>query len=178
MRTETPWQSHWMPDYIRLDLVPATERPTYLLASAALPLGIFPEVDLHGALYTDGGMADNTPLYPLAALERCDELVVIRLRPTARVWPIVAWENCKLIAHRIGLPATRRPNMRQLPYASTPSPCPDTPPRILTCAPRHGLGWFNTVNFGAAYADRLLKAGYRDARALIRQEFTAANPTE
>jgi len=72
-----------IPEYVRIDSLDTTTRVSALMASAALPFGIFPTVRVSGHPYrfADGGVADNCPWFPL--FEICEEIVMIRLRPTS-----------------------------------------------------------------------------------------------
>jgi predicted acylesterase/phospholipase RssA len=78
--TATEVEGHF-PVYLRLDQIANSEIVKILTASAALPLGVFPEIDINGESYIDGGVSDNLPLFPLITYESCDEIVLIHLRP-------------------------------------------------------------------------------------------------
>ncbi|MBX3322436.1 MAG: patatin-like phospholipase family protein [Phycisphaeraceae bacterium] len=71
----------WIPTYVRVDQLEPHERIRALMASAALPFGIFPATAIRkgNKSYVDGGLADNLPWR--AIFEMCDEIIVIRLRP-------------------------------------------------------------------------------------------------
>ena len=49
-----------------------------LLASSALPF-IFPKERLFGQNFYDGGLSDNSPVYPLIHKEHCSDIVVLHL---------------------------------------------------------------------------------------------------
>lgn len=71
----------FLPRYVRVDLQAPEARGQYVLASASLPFGIVPPVKTEAGLAVDGGVVDNTPLYPLINFERCDRILVVHLSP-------------------------------------------------------------------------------------------------
>lgn len=74
-------KARWIPTYVRVDQLEPDERIRALMASAALPFGIFPATSVRKGqeTFVDGGLADNLPWR--AIFEMCDEIIVIRLRP-------------------------------------------------------------------------------------------------
>jgi predicted patatin/cPLA2 family phospholipase len=83
----------YMPVYLDLSDFTPDDRLNILLASTALPHGIFPAVQIGDAVYEDGGLSDNLPVY--AAIKYADlaELSVIRLKPTGRRALIRTWQR-------------------------------------------------------------------------------------
>ena len=75
------------PVYFKLNDLTTEERANAVMASAALPLGVFPSVPVAKKYYTDGGTVDNVPVYPLIWIDPCDVLVVVRLRPVVHEVP-------------------------------------------------------------------------------------------
>jgi len=179
-----------VPVYVRLDSIRSSmERAKVLLASAALPLGVFPSVAIDGTEYVDGGVGDNLPILPLVENGGVHELIVIRLRPprvSLRRHAIRVARTIKLarIGRENALRAYREEMRRRglnpeephrfrkkafLPYRSVKG----WPSRIVQIAPRQRLGGVlsGTMNFRAKYARRLLAQGYRDALTVIEAEF-------
>jgi len=69
----------WMPVYLRVDSLPANIVTEICLASAALPFGIVPPVEVNGVSYVDGGVVDNVPLHPFVEEFPLDEVFVVLL---------------------------------------------------------------------------------------------------
>ena len=63
---------------IELNKLPVTEIICILLASTALPL-IFPKERALGFNFYDGGLTDNSPVYPLIQSEHCSDIIVLHL---------------------------------------------------------------------------------------------------
>lgn len=51
----------------------------WLLASASIPV-VFPQTEIHGRWFVDGGVADNSPLWPLAKAQ-CSTILLLRCSP-------------------------------------------------------------------------------------------------
>jgi hypothetical protein len=183
------------PQYIEISGRAAAQREKALLASAALPLGIFPSVELDGITYVDGGVADNLPVTPLIRHEKCDELVVIAMRPWSEEGVKQHWQQVERLnaleqmspdkarelylaelARRGGDP--RHPSTFD-PPVNLPLSEPDRwPSRVVLMCPDKPVGSFltGTIRFTGAYARRLLKEGYDDAiRAIERSDLTATS---
>ena len=69
------------PHYILLNDRSIVKRVSAGLATAALPAGLAPPVKIRDNWYVDGGVVDNVPVYPLIEREKCDVIVVLRLKP-------------------------------------------------------------------------------------------------
>ncbi|BCG79735.1 hypothetical protein MesoLj113b_32770 [Mesorhizobium sp. 113-3-3] len=67
--------------YADLQRAPAQLKAAFAYASAALPLGILPEMTIDGKTFVDGGVADNTPITPILGQD-VDEIWLISLSPT------------------------------------------------------------------------------------------------
>lgn len=74
--TERIWDAVYE-DVSELESPNATD---ILVASAALPFGLVPPVELEGHLFVDGGVIDNVPLLPLLDWD-LDEIVIVLLEP-------------------------------------------------------------------------------------------------
>jgi hypothetical protein len=81
------------PNYLKINGMALSTQRDLLLASAALPLGIFPSIHVDSKEYVDGGMADNLPIFPLVTLEQCSEVVVVALRPTQEDSLLTHWQD-------------------------------------------------------------------------------------
>ena len=71
----------------QFELQPTHIGPRHALASAAMPL-LFAPVNIHGALYLDGGLRMNVPLSPAVRLG-AQRVAVVSLQPEANVAPTV-----------------------------------------------------------------------------------------
>jgi hypothetical protein len=183
------------PHYIEISSRAAVQREEALLASAALPLGIFPSVELDGTTYIDGGVADNLPVTPLISHEKCDELVVIAMRPWTEEGVKRHWQE---VERRKALEQMSPDRARELylaelarrggdprhastfdPPVNLPLSEPDRwPSRLVLVCPDKPVGSFltGTIRFTGRYARRLLKEGYEDAtRAFERSGLTATS---
>jgi predicted acylesterase/phospholipase RssA len=72
-----------VPEYVMLNGKSPEEVTLFLLASMALPFGLFGKVQVRKKKYSDGGLADNTPIYPLL-VEGFDTIYVVHLKRGAR----------------------------------------------------------------------------------------------
>ena len=164
---------------------------------AALPLGIFPSVELDGITYVDGGVADNLPVTPLIRHEKCDELVVIAMRPwneegVKRHWRQVERLNA---LEQMSPDKARELYVAELarrggdpqhastfnPPVNLPLSDPDRwPARVVLMCPDKPVGSFltGTIRFTGSYARRLLKEGYDDATRAIERSGLTATSTE
>lgn len=69
----------------------------WLLASASIPFGVFPGVNIGCATYVDGGIADNAPILPVLEAG-CDEIFVIHTNARA-------YANGEILSNSEGLAA-------------------------------------------------------------------------
>jgi hypothetical protein len=185
------------PRYFDISRMVAAQREEALLASAALPLGIFPSVELDGITYVDGGVADNLPLAPLIRHEKCEELVVIAMRPWSeeavkRHWQeierLIALEQMPLATARklyLAELARRGGDPRHASEFDPPVNLPLSelsrwPSRVVLICPDKPLGSFltGTMRFTGRYARRLLKEGYVDATRVIEKSGLTARSSE
>jgi hypothetical protein len=159
------------------------------LASAALPFGIVPPVEMEEVEYVDGGVVDNVPFTPL--IGKVDEIFVVLLQP---------YRNEELAARSVGLTRQRWADLLRLAELSRlPLPEPvwsaSSPSRLLTLGeqsrrspsggPRSGssslppaLGGFidGTLRFEASYARQLLERGYRETRSRLAESEFCSSP--
>lgn len=182
-----------LPVYTLLNEIDPSERTQAIMASAALPVGIFPPVTVNGRRYTDGGEVDNLPVYPLMSLFPCDTLVVVRLRPHVNPSPVARYAGYMLNWARSDR-ATRLPHLPRSDALALVSKAyggdlektrtinfPPTlfryrepvfsPRTIITIAPAQSLGGFltGTLNFRSKKTREWLEQGYRDAQAAIAE---------
>lgn len=174
------------PHYLHVSSLDPEERESALLASAALPLGVFPSVTLHGLSYVDGGVADNLPLEPLISRERCDDLVIIAMRPWTETRIRSHWQETQRLTRLEAMPEdeARRLYYEELerrggdpdhaprydPPVNLPLAEPaDWPSRTLVIAPDKRLGSFltGTMRFTRRYTNRLVERGIADATRAI-----------
>lgn len=174
------------PRYIRLDTLDIADRIKATLASAALPVGIFPSVSLNDVTYVDGGVADNLPLYPLIEYERCDELIVVALRPWTHDALKTHWQHVNRVMRldQLSQSDAQRLYFAELeqrggdrrhaepfePPVNLPLIQPQFwPERLILICPDRPLGGFltGTMRFSRRYANRLILRGYLDANTAL-----------
>lgn len=170
-----PWRH--VPRYRSITDASDEQRLCLLLASAALPFGIVPEVQIGDDSFVDGGTADNCPVFPVAS---CAELVVVRLEPTPTDWEnaqVVRWQEIR----RMHTLAEEDPpeeyssdcrSAHNQPYVECKFESPPTPfPKLHVVAPKAPLACCfitGTMNFSERYANRLMDQGYRDGKEFLK----------
>ena len=153
----------------------------HLMASSAMPI-LFPWQPIRGELYWDGGVMANSPLF--IALERkIEEIIVVLLSPVGHrplLPPTTLREGLeRLLEHfLIGSCQTTMPvfNGQSVhacdewrparPQAQTITESP-WKPRISVIAPTEMLGFTSLLNFSARQVNRLIHAGYHNARSQL-----------
>lgn len=186
-----------IPDYARLSLLEASVARACLTASMALPFGIFPRIEVGNARYMDGGVADNTPLYP-AVLEQCNRIYVVHLSPKPRHGDLNLLDDEQLEASLEQIDRDRAwtgesalymrnwweqrlkivARMREVgvdeetiqTYTKERYALPgDGNTKIIHIVPRTRLGWglFGTLIFNRRKTERLMAMGYEDAKATL-----------
>lgn len=188
-------KTEYCPEYLQLDKLSPGDREKALLASAALPYGVFPPVDISGNRYIDGGISDNLPLYPIGAECTSDEMVVIALKPLPSwvyerddgmlVWAEAVWQKIDH-AHRVLKASEEISRMisNQVPprrlhfYSevlaqglSEKSPLPDGwPKRILVISPKEKLGKtsIDSINFRKFRTKALFDLGVQDTTEALK----------
>jgi predicted acylesterase/phospholipase RssA len=159
-----------------------------LLASSALPHGVFPPVITEKGQYVDGGVSDNLPVYPALKQGRICDLTIVRLWPhgyegDAKQFCQAADRKSRLRtmseseAHQLRDDALKPPGLftgpdtrhywppKILPFNEPPY----WPETILEIAPKQELGNIvtGTMNFSCSRSRRLLQCGWRDAREAL-----------
>lgn len=153
----------WIPKYVELSKEDHRDRADVLVASAALPFGIVPPVKIGKYQFVDGGIVDNSPVYPLAVTEQCTEIVLIKCAPDDQR-PIA--EQLARVGRMLQLVERASPREttlhRPLPPASRKA-LPSLELRVL--APSSNLGGMvqGTLNFSTRQSLRNLQRGYNDA---------------
>jgi len=186
-----------VPDYARLDTLEESEARACLMASMALPFGIFPRIEIGDSRYMDGGVADNIPIFPVI-LEKCEVIYVVHLSPKPRFRDLDLLDDEQLEAamqwidsgrRRAGEPGLYQRNwfeqrfkmaaaMRELlidddailAYMKERFDRPgDGNVKIVHIVPQRRLGWglLGTLLFSRAKAERLMALGYEDAKATL-----------
>lgn len=69
----------WLPKYSEVSRLPTEDSSLFCLASAALPFGIVPSVEIQKEEYVDGGIIDNTPFFPFVEELEAEEIYVVSL---------------------------------------------------------------------------------------------------
>ena len=134
----------------------------HLMASSAMPI-LFPWQPIHGELHWDGGVMANSPLF--IALERkVEEIIVVLLSPVGQrplPPPASLREGLELVFEHflIGSYQTAMPVFNGQEAAEY-SP----QPRISVVAPSQMLGFTSLLNFSTRQVNRLITAGYHNAR--------------
>lgn len=173
-----------VPEYVDLRTIPRREWKSVLLATAALPLGLVPSSTWRGQEWVDGGVADNLPVFPIVTWQRCDCLVVIRLRP-CQGGATLLYEHWRRIDRLLRVAQMDAKEARQsyftecdrrgrprwlLPGFQPPKVVPlrepeAFPQKVIVIAPSRSFGGFirGTLNFSRRKAERLSRLGYQDA---------------
>jgi NTE family protein len=146
----------------------------HLMASSAMPI-LFPWQPIRGELYWDGGVMANSPLF--IALERkIEEIIVVLLSPVGHrplPPPATLREGLELLLEHflMGSYQTTMPLINGLARHA----CDEGPhaqkvietglqPRISVIAPTQMLGFTSLLNFSSRQVNRLIHAGYHNAR--------------
>ncbi|MET2831158.1 patatin-like phospholipase family protein [Mesorhizobium shangrilense] len=146
--------------YAALHAAPANLKAQFGYASAALPFGIFSHAVIDNKTYVDGGVADNTPVFPMVPHE-IDELWLIRLRPG----PFDVQEHTRnVLIQTLFADGPRMPQAPEVLNAWL------SRVKIVVFAPRVSLGGLltGTLNFNQRRTEALLRHGYRVAKAELR----------
>ncbi len=139
----------------------------HLMASSAMPI-LFPWQPIGGELYWDGGVMANSPLF--IALERkAEEIIVVLLSPVGHrplPPPASLREGLELVFEQllIGSYQTAMPV-----FNGTAGAQHSPQPRISVVAPSQMLGFASLLNFSTRQVNRLINAGYHNARRQLAQ---------
>ncbi len=150
----------------------------HLMASSAMPI-LFPWQSIQGELYWDGGVMANSPLF--IALERkIEEIVVVLLSPvghrplpppaTLREGLELLFEHFLIGSCQAAMPVFNGPPVHARDERPPQSPTAPKemegrrPPRISVVAPTEMLGFTSLLNFSTRQVNRLIQAGYHNAR--------------
>ena len=189
-------RSGFLPQYNRIDTMTTHDAVAALLASAALPLGIVPNVLLkkNKARVVDGGLADNIPWQPLINEYACTEIVIILCEPVhSEHMPTLAiWQSRERLG-RVMRSGYRPANFTAKTPWSVPIPMDvkNNPPnkipmptlrngvdmsrvKVTLIGPPKPLGGLisATMNFDATRALKNIKAGSDAAKAAIAAGLT------
>jgi hypothetical protein len=162
------------------------------LASAALPFGIVPPVEISGVSYCDGGVVDNCPVYPFLNSGLLDEIYVLLLEPckseermrSAIGVDVRKWSDRNRQLRLAEFPPPKAVHSKlwggdQCPYRKRnkvptvlPFQYPGSLPTVVLFYPKKSLGGFldGTLRFERGYASRLVDQGYKDALEIISTE--------
>ena len=155
----------------------------HIMASSAIPV-VFPWQYIDGEPYWDGGIMANTPISP--ALERnADEIIVILLSPVGdsrlelpknrsqaieRMFEHALLGSYEALRVHFAWDSTKRSNggffenLLRRTFSLNDV-------RITTVAPSTMLGFYSILNFSKKQADKLITAGYNDARNQLADFF-------
>jgi hypothetical protein len=182
----------WVPSYVDIQKLAPDPAARLCLASAALPFGIVPPVQIGGVTYCDGGVVDNCPVHPFLNTGMLDEIYVLLLEPC---------KSEERMKRAIGVDVQKWSERdRQLRLAAFPRPAavhaklwggdeypyekrnkvptvlpyryPRSLPSVVLFYPKKSLGGFldGTLRFERCYASRLVDQGYKDALEIISAE--------
>ena len=179
-------QEEYVPSYVRIDNILVEQRIKILMASAAIPFGIFPEIEFEGDKYIDGGLADNIPIFPILEFHKCDEIFVIRLRPNKeeeiennwrqveRRFRVAQLDRAQCYKmYREAMKSKKTSNLvdeRIYPPENVPfKEYPFEQHKVIVISPSKSLGSFlsGTMNLRSAYTKKLFGMGYTDALNLM-----------
>ena len=151
----------------------------HLMASSAMPI-LFPWQSIHGEPFWDGGVMANSPLF-LALERKMEEIIVVLLSPVGHrslTPPATLREGLELLLEHFLMgscqsimplfnasPADARGDAwpSSLPFAHHVTERP-LRPKISVIAPTRMLGLSSLLNFSARQVNRLIHAGYHNAR--------------
>jgi NTE family protein len=151
----------------------------HLMASSAMPI-LFPWQSIHGEPFWDGGVMANSPLF--IALERkVEEIIVVLLSPVGHrslTPPATLREGLELLLEHflMGSCQTIMPLFNASPADARDDAWPSSlafahhvterplRPKISVIAPTRMLGLSSLLNFSARQVNRLIHAGYHNAR--------------
>ena len=151
----------------------------HLMASSAMPI-LFPWQSIHGEPFWDGGVMANSPLF--IALERkMEEIIVVLLSPVGHrslTPPATLREGLELLLEHflMGSCQTIMPLFNASPADARDDAWPSSlafahhvterplRPKISVIAPTRMLGLSSLLNFSARQVNRLIHAGYHNAR--------------
>lgn len=150
----------------------------HLMASSAMPI-LFPWQYIDGEPYWDGGVMANTPLFT-ALQKEMDEIIVVLLSPVGHLelpFPGTMMNGMELVFEHLlsGAYQSTRPvskgSRQPLGWVDPgwqPRKTMQTPsgrrPVIRVVAPPRMLGFRSLLNFSSRQAQRLMQAGYHNAR--------------
>jgi predicted acylesterase/phospholipase RssA len=173
-------QSVWVPHYACTNNLSVDDAVAHSLASAALPVGIVSPQRIAGEQHIDGGVIDNTPLFPVLQLFPGAEVFVVLLMPFEDDVAASNHVNMLLAAFpeidrtlrvcEFPMPATGRQN--QLRYWDRNVPPTvlkyrefEPPASVTIFYPKKTLGnaITGTLNLNSTYAERIRLQGYSDA---------------
>ncbi len=150
----------------------------HLMASSAMPI-LFPWQPIQGELYWDGGVMANSPLF-IAQERKIEEIIVVLLSPVGHrplPPPATLREGLELLFEHflIGSCQATMPVFNGPPVHAWDEWPPKRPqaqkamesrrqPRIAVVAPTQMLGFTSLLNFSTRQVNRLIHAGYHNAR--------------
>jgi predicted acylesterase/phospholipase RssA len=183
------------PFYIKLNDLPIETAKATVMGSMALPVGIVGRIKIDDDSYMDGGILDNTPMYPLLSIG-CDKVYVVHLNPRPReggfkmndphkIHLKMLWIDYTLA--QIGFPRfyRNRLNARLQEYVKSqmregiaPSEeikhkiIGELPATVTHITPSKSLGFsmFGTLFFSPRKTEKLIELGYQDALKVIEAE--------
>ena len=155
----------------------------HLMASSAMPI-LFPWQPIRGEIHWDGGVMANSPLF--IALERkIEEIIVVLLSPVGHrplPPPATLRDGLERVFEQflIGSYQTTMPLFNGQPtgaydaWSPTGLQAQNVPqnsplPRISVVAPTQMLGFTSLLNFSTRQVNRLINAGYHNARLQLTQ---------
>jgi predicted acylesterase/phospholipase RssA len=182
----------WVPSYVDIQKLAPDLAARLCLASAALPFGIVPPIEIDGITYCDGGVVDNCPVFPILNTGLLDEIYVLLLEPCKSEERMkraigVDVQNWSDRDRQLRLAAFARPAAvhtrlsggDKYPYEKRnkvptvlPYRYPCSLPSVVLFYPKKSLGGFldGTLRFDRDYASRLVDRGYEDALEIISAE--------
>ena len=134
----------------------------HLMASSAMPI-LFPWQPIRGELHWDGGVMANAPLF-IALEKKIEEIIVVLLSPvghqplpppmTLRAGLERLFEHFLIGSYQNTMPVFNGHERLDDAYQ----------PKISVVAPSQMLGFASLLNFSSRQVNRLINAGYHNAR--------------
>lgn len=157
-----------VPEYLRLNKMTKEKVQNCLSASMALPFGLFSQVKIGSNSYMDGGLGDNTPVYPLI-MEGCDKIYVVHLMPNPKEMFF-----CRLTdPDDLNTKILMIHDIRKKAGLYAPGIIQETQKAKIThIVPSKSLGFslLGTLRFSRKKSEKLIKRGYEDAKTILKKE--------
>lgn len=166
-------ENKWVPYYVDISALSPEAAALYCVASAALPFGIVPSVEITETAFVDGGVIDNCPFYPFVEDLPAEEIYIVLLdrfescevaRETSKI-TVDSWNEFKRLQTIVQLPPPPRQKSKDFKRVVVEYEKRDVLPKLEFFYPQNeSLGNFltGTLNFNGDYASKIMQTGYEE----------------